>query len=137
MLVSFPLLKLEFFGFFMIPPLLISLWIIPNLPIPYLLVAAPNPSTECCRVLGDFVSVARNLAAARTGASAGCYPADFFRLGSRRQRSGIPFFAGQTPTSFLGIDYAALSAAFGMSPGTPVSRLLPTVPASFWKWPGA
>jgi membrane protease YdiL (CAAX protease family) len=31
---------LEFFGFFVIPPLLISLRIIPNLPIPYLLLAA-------------------------------------------------------------------------------------------------
>jgi membrane protease YdiL (CAAX protease family) len=38
--VPFLLLMLEFFGFFVIPPLLISLRIIPNLPIPYLLVAA-------------------------------------------------------------------------------------------------
>ena len=40
MIVPFLLLMLEFFGFFVIPPLLISLRIIPNLPIPYLLVAA-------------------------------------------------------------------------------------------------
>jgi uncharacterized protein len=38
--VPFLLLMLEFFGFFVVPPLLISLRIIPNLPIPYLLVAA-------------------------------------------------------------------------------------------------
>jgi len=38
--VPFLLLTLEFFGFFVIPPLLISLRIIPNLPIPYLLLAA-------------------------------------------------------------------------------------------------
>jgi uncharacterized protein len=38
--VPFLLLMLEFFGFFVIPPLLISLRIIPNLPIPYLLLAA-------------------------------------------------------------------------------------------------
>ena len=31
---------LEFFGFFVLPPLLISLHIIPNLPVPYLLLAA-------------------------------------------------------------------------------------------------
>ena len=38
--MPFLLLMLEFFGFFVIPPLLISLRIIPNLPIPYLLLAA-------------------------------------------------------------------------------------------------
>ena len=38
--MPFLLLMLEFFGFFVVPPLLISLRIIPNLPIPYLLVAA-------------------------------------------------------------------------------------------------
>jgi len=38
--VPFLLLMLEFFGFFVVPPLLISLRIIPNLPIPYMLVAA-------------------------------------------------------------------------------------------------
>jgi uncharacterized protein len=38
--VPFLLLMLEFFGFFVIPPVLISLRIIPNLPIPYLLLAA-------------------------------------------------------------------------------------------------
>jgi len=38
--VPFLLLMLEFFGFFVVPPLLISLRIIPNLPIPYLLLAA-------------------------------------------------------------------------------------------------
>jgi membrane protease YdiL (CAAX protease family) len=37
--VPFLLLILEFFGFFVVPPLLISLRIIPNFPIPYLLVA--------------------------------------------------------------------------------------------------
>jgi uncharacterized protein len=38
--VPFLLLALEFTAFFVIPPLLISLRIIPNLPIPYLLLAA-------------------------------------------------------------------------------------------------
>ena len=38
--MPFLLLMLEFFGFFVIPPVLISLRIIPNLPIPYLLLAA-------------------------------------------------------------------------------------------------
>jgi CAAX protease family protein len=38
--VPFLLLMLEFAAFFVIPPLLISLRIIPNLPIPYLLLAA-------------------------------------------------------------------------------------------------
>ena len=138
--MPFPLLMLEFFGFFVIPPLLISLRIIPNLPIPYLLLAAVagflilrRNAAVCSATL-----LARNLAAARVGASAGRrYPADSFRLGGTRLGSGISFFAGQTPTSFLGTDYAGVSAAFGMSPGIPVSRLLlPAVPASFWKWPG-
>jgi hypothetical protein len=38
--VPFLLLALEFTAFFVIPPLLISLRVIPNLPIPYLLLAA-------------------------------------------------------------------------------------------------
>jgi hypothetical protein len=53
MLVPFPLLMLEFFGLFIIPPLLISLRIIPNLPIPYLLVAT----------VAGFLILRRNTAA--------------------------------------------------------------------------
>jgi len=55
--------------------------------------------------------MARNLAAARAGAFKRRHPADSFGLGSTHLRSGIPLFAGQTATSFLRADYAAVSAA--------------------------
>lgn len=59
LIVPFLLLTLEFVAFFVIPPLLIFLHIVPNLPIPYLLLAAVagllilrrNPAVRSAKLL--------------------------------------------------------------------------------------
>jgi len=125
--VPFLLLTLEFFGFFIIPPLLISLRIIPNLPIPYLLL-----------VVAGFLILRRN-AAARSATLfqwRGIWPqlvpvllrdAILLILLGLAVRIFAPeflFSLVRRQPLFWALIYAAVSGAFCVSAGIPVSRLL-------------